>query len=183
MCLAHERHHVMLALGIEGDVAHQHHVIVGANLGEGALEHLGRALAIAAVELLVGVDDALGRLDQALARRVVARKSDQRAYGRLRLLARRPDGRRNVFDMIRQGCLAQRLDDSVHDGLSVRPVPQARTGGVTGAAASVFCWRKGVRPPPRRPDAAFPNQTFLCYTNSLAAKLHSAGPDDLAPAR
>ena len=28
MRLAHERHHVMLAMGVEGDVAHQHEIVV-----------------------------------------------------------------------------------------------------------------------------------------------------------
>src|SRR5262245_14662014 len=159
MRLAHEWHHVMLALAIEGDVAHQHEVVVSADLVEGAVEHLGRALAIAAVELLIGIDDALGGLDQALACGVIARKGDQRAHRGFRLLARGAhDLRGYSLDVIAQGCLAQRLDDGVHDGLSVRPVPQQRTGGVTGAAASALGAigiNIGVNPM-RRPDAAFP---------------------------
>src|SRR5262249_54469 len=176
--LADERHHVMLAVGVEGDVAHQHEVVVAADLVEGAVEHLGRALAIPAIKLLVGVDDALGSLDQAFARRVVARKGDQRAHRSFRVLARGArDLRGYSLDLITQGCLAQRLDDSVHDGLSVRPVPLERTGGVTGAAASALEAPWGINPV-RRPDAAFPIQgssdyvpiPSLYYTNSPTAK-------------
>ena len=87
--LAHERHHVMLAMGVEGDVAHQHEIVVLADLAEGALEHVGRAFAIAGIELVVGVDHAPGRIDQALAAGIVAGIGDERAHRRQRFLARR----------------------------------------------------------------------------------------------
>src|SRR6266540_235933 len=141
MRLTHERHHVMLAMGVEGDIAHQHEVVVFPDLAEGAVEYLGRAFAIAAIELFVGVDHALGRVEQAFALRVIARKGDQRAHCSFGVLARGSRRSGGLSDMVGKLRLAQRLDDSVHNGLSVRPIPKPWTGGVTGAAASVIARR------------------------------------------
>src|SRR6516165_2560406 len=63
--LAHERHHVVLAMGIEGDIAHQHEVVIPPDLAERAFEHIDRAFAIAAVKFFIGVDHALGRIADA----------------------------------------------------------------------------------------------------------------------
>ena len=92
----------MLAMGAEGDVAHQHEVVVLADLAEGAVEHLGGNFAVAAIELLIGVDHALGGLDQPFAIRMIAGKGDEGAHGRLRLLARGARRRRlrRLADMI-----------------------------------------------------------------------------------
>ena len=68
----------------------QHEVVIAAGLAEGAVEHFRRAFAVALVDFLVGVDDALGRIQHAFARRVVAGIGDQRAHRRFRLLARGP---------------------------------------------------------------------------------------------
>src|SRR5258708_31996815 len=110
----------MLAMGIERDVADQHELIVLADLGEGAVEQLGRAFAIAAIELVIGVDDTPGRLDQAFALRTIAGKGYQGAHRRLSLFARGTcQGRlRGSPHMIGKGRLVgyrlrPRLDDSV----------------------------------------------------------------------
>ena len=62
-----ERHHVMLALRGEFDVADQHEIVIAGGLAEGAVEHLRRALMIALIELVEGLDHAARRIQQALA--------------------------------------------------------------------------------------------------------------------
>ena len=47
MRLADERHHVVLAMRIEGDVPHQHDVVIALDLLESPVEHLGRVLVVA----------------------------------------------------------------------------------------------------------------------------------------
>src|SRR5258708_18903016 len=130
----------MLAMGIERDVADQHELIVLADLGEGAVEQLGRAFAIAAIELAIGVDDTPGRLDQAFALRTIAGKGDQGTHRGFRLLTRGAcrGWLRGSPHMIGKGRLVgyrlrPRFDDSVHYGLSVRPVPPCRGPGVSPA--------------------------------------------------
>ncbi len=92
--LAGERHHVVLAVRIERDVAHQHEIVVAAGLRERAVEHLGRAFLVAAEQLLIGAHEPLRRLDQALAVRIVADIGEQGAHRLFGLLARRArDGR------------------------------------------------------------------------------------------
>src|SRR5262249_38781150 len=99
------------------DVPHQHEIIVLTGLGEGALERFGGAFAVAAVELFIGADHALGRIEQAFAVGVVADIGDQRAYRGLGLLARRAVGDRpwRGADVIAQGggtgAFWERLDD------------------------------------------------------------------------
>ena len=61
---AEERHDVVLAMRIERDVAHQHEIVVGADLGERAVEHLDRAFVIAAEQFVIGGDDAARRVEQ-----------------------------------------------------------------------------------------------------------------------
>ena len=103
MRLAVERHHVVLAMRGKTDVADQHEIVVGFGLAERAGERIGGDFAIAAVKLVQGRDDALGRRGEPLARRIVAEIGDQRAHRGLRLLPRRPifDGRRRGPDMVR----------------------------------------------------------------------------------
>src|SRR6516162_5494456 len=137
MGLASERHNMVLAVGAEADIAHQHEIVVFSNLAEGTVEHLCRTFMVAAKELVVGIDHAPGRLDQTLAVRIIARVSDQRSHGCLSLLAGGSRGWRALPQRLGQGGLRPGFDNSVHDGLSVRPVPQTRAGGVTGADASV----------------------------------------------
>src|SRR5262249_60765136 len=94
---------------------------------------------VAAVELFVGVDHALGRPAETLALRIIAGERKQRADGRFGLLTRGPCRcRRGASDMVGKLRFAQRLDDSIHNGLSVRPAPKPGAGGGTGAAATVI---------------------------------------------
>ena len=87
--LADDRHHVVLAMALEADVGQHDDLVVAVDLLERAREHRLRVVAVAGEELLVGAHDAAGRLEQALARRVVAGPADQRADRVLGLLARR----------------------------------------------------------------------------------------------
>ena len=116
MRLAVERHHVMLAMRGETDVADEHEIVVGLGLAEGAGERIGGNFAIAAIKLVQGRDDALWRRDKALAGRIVAEIGDQRAHRGFRLLPRRPifDGRRRGTDMVRMRLARPFLDDGVH---------------------------------------------------------------------
>ena len=87
--LTDERHHVVLAVRIERDVAHQHEIVVLADLAEGAIEHVGRALAVTAVKLVESIDHPPGGIAQAFAIRIVASIGDERAHGRQRFFTRR----------------------------------------------------------------------------------------------
>ena len=84
-----ERHHVMLALRGEFDVADQHEIVIAGGLAKGAVEHLGRALVIALIEFVEGLDDAARRIQQALAAGVLADIAQQRMHRRFGLGARR----------------------------------------------------------------------------------------------
>src|SRR5437763_1095968 len=66
---------------------------------------------------------------------MIAGVSDQGAHRRLRLFAGWAGGLGGLPQMFGYG-LGPRLNDSVHNGLSVRPAGLG-AGGVTGAAASV----------------------------------------------
>ncbi len=67
--LADDRHHVVLAMALERDVLEHDDLVVAADLLEGPADRLDRLVLVAAEELLVGADDAIGRAEQALARR------------------------------------------------------------------------------------------------------------------
>ena len=116
---------------------HQHEIVVLAGLGERALQRLGRAFAVAAIELLVGADHALGRVEQALAVGIVADIGDQRAHRGFGLLARRTVGHRlrRGADMIAEGgvrTLGPGLDDGVHRSLrSTRASAHSRAPDVS----------------------------------------------------
>jgi hypothetical protein len=84
-----ERQHVVLALGVERDVAHDDHVAVSLDLLEHTVEHLRRVLGVSGVEFLVGRGDPARRVAQALPLGVVAGPADQGADGGLGLLAAR----------------------------------------------------------------------------------------------
>ncbi len=72
-----ERHHVMLALRGEFDVADQHEIVIAGGFAKGAGERLRRALMIALIEFVVGFDHAPRRIQQALAVRVFADIAEQ----------------------------------------------------------------------------------------------------------
>ncbi len=114
--LAGERHDVMLAMGMERDIADEDEIVVRSDLGEGAVEDVDRAFAIAAEQLLIGADDALRGVHEALARGIIAHIGNERPHRRLRFLARGlwAHRRRGGSYVIRQRRLGKRLDDSVH---------------------------------------------------------------------
>ncbi len=85
MRLAHERHHVVLAMGRELDVAHEDHVVVAFDFLEHRAENVVGILMIAAEELFVGLHHALGRVQKAFAPGIVADPAKQRAHGVFRL--------------------------------------------------------------------------------------------------
>ena len=142
MRLADERHHVVLAVRVERDVAHQHEIVIGADLAEGAVEHVGRQLAISAVKLVVGVDDAPRRVEQAFAVGIVARIGDQRPHRGQRVLARGLGrgrlARRSGHDRaIGSGTAGLGQGFTTASICGLRSTGQ-QAGGVTGAAASVL---------------------------------------------
>jgi hypothetical protein len=107
---ADDRHHVMLAVRLEPDVAQRHDFVVALDLLEGPLQHVARILVIAREELLVGAHDTVGGAGQALTTGIIAGPADQRADGGLGLLARGPGqagGERN--DLARLRHLVHRL--------------------------------------------------------------------------
>ena len=85
MRLADDRHHVVLAMRMELDVADDDEIVIAGDLLEGAAELFRRAHVVAVEHFEVGLGDALGRVDQALAVRIVAGPAQQRAHGRLGL--------------------------------------------------------------------------------------------------
>ena len=88
-----DRHHVVLAVALQADVAQQHDLVVAVGLLEGAFEQRDRIDVVAVEELLIGPGDAGRGIDQSLARRVVAGPAQQGADGLFGLLAGRPIGR------------------------------------------------------------------------------------------
>ena len=82
---AGEGRDVVLAMAFEAHVAQQDHVAIAGDVLEGAGELGGGILAVAAEPLLVGLDDALGRIGEPRARRIVAGPGEQRAHGVLGL--------------------------------------------------------------------------------------------------
>ena len=89
MRLAVERHHVMLALRGEFDVADQDEIVIAGGLAKGAVQHLGRALVIALVEFVEGFDHPARRIQQTLAVGVLADIAEQGLHRVLGLGARR----------------------------------------------------------------------------------------------
>ena len=129
---ADERHHVMFAVRVKRNVAHQHHVVVAAGLRERAVEDFVGAVAIAAEQFLIGRHDPARRIEQALAGRIVAGIGDQGFDGGFGFLTRRTD---QVRTGIRRQTLAL-LGRRVHGRSSVRPMREImHTGCVTGSGA------------------------------------------------
>src|ERR1700758_4161407 len=138
MRLAIERHHVVLALRGKFDIADQHKIIIAGGLAKGAVQHLGRALMVALVELVERLDNPARRIQETLATGIFADIGQQRLHGHLSFRPRRArlfgsDGNRHELGGIelagaglRQLALrrlvgADRFDQCVHVN-SVRPV-------------------------------------------------------------
>src|SRR5215472_414758 len=111
------------------NVAHQHEIVVATCLGKGSVENVSRGFAIAAVNLLVRGHNPFRRVEQTLSARVVTSKRNQSTYGGLSILPRgaRQMRRRRTRSFGRQRGI-QLLDDGVHNGRSVRPVPRLEPG-------------------------------------------------------
>jgi hypothetical protein len=83
----------MLAMALQADVAQQDDLVVAVGLLEGALQQGNGIDAVAGEELLILADDPAGRVDQALARGIVAGPAQQGADGLLGLFTCRSVGR------------------------------------------------------------------------------------------
>src|SRR6202049_1437637 len=90
MHAADDRRDVMLAMGLEADIAQHHDLVVAAGLLEGALEIFARIVVVAGEPFLVGARYARRRGAQPLAVGIVAGPADQRTDRGLGLGARRP---------------------------------------------------------------------------------------------
>src|SRR5580704_4451892 len=90
MHAADDRREVMLAMGLEADVAQHDDLVIAAGLLEGALEVFARIVVVAGEPFLVGARHPRRRGAQALAVRIVAGPADQGADRALGLGARRP---------------------------------------------------------------------------------------------
>jgi hypothetical protein len=69
---ADDGRHVMLAMRLERDIAQHHHLVVAAHLLEGPAQVVGGVTLVAGEPVPVGVDDALGRLQQSFPSRIIA---------------------------------------------------------------------------------------------------------------
>src|SRR5215470_13765142 len=121
MRVAEKRHHVVFAVRVESNIAHQDEIIVTARFTERAIEYLNRALVVSLIDFFVGTDHALGCFQQAFARWIIAGIGNQRANGGFRLLTRGPrlDRRGRRPHMVGQALLRPRLYIGVlrvHDG-------------------------------------------------------------------
>src|SRR5580692_11579061 len=96
MHAADDRREVMLAMGLEADVAQHDDLVIAAGLLEGALEVFARIVVVAGEPFLVGARHARRRGAKALTVGVVAGPADQGADRGLGLGARRP-GRTGRF--------------------------------------------------------------------------------------
>ena len=77
MGLADDRRQMMLAVGLEADVAQHHHLVIAVGLLEGAREDQHRVVPIAREVLLIGPHHPLGRADQPFPVRIVPGPEDQ----------------------------------------------------------------------------------------------------------
>lgn len=82
-------HHMVFAMTFETDAGQRDHLVVALDFLEGARQHLARIDRISGKELFIGLDHALGSIQQAFARRIVSGPADQRTYGRFGLCAGR----------------------------------------------------------------------------------------------
>ena len=111
MCaLPTKGHHVVLAVGIERNVAHEHDRSVALDFLEHAVENVGGIFAVALVELLEGLHDPFRRVDQALAGRIVSGPEEQGLDGGFGVFAAGPCDRREL----RGARLAAGVDDGIH---------------------------------------------------------------------
>ena len=139
MGLADERHHVVLAMRKEGDVTDEHDVVVAAEIFEGAIQRILGGLAVAGVEVLVGLCHPLRGIAQTLAIRIVTSPGDQRANGPLGLGTGRPHAlvalgdRRRVRQLSNQRVHSQRLQNPVSRRIYSDPAGncEARQGHTT----------------------------------------------------
>ena len=79
--LAQERRHVVFAVALHVDAAQHDHVVIALHVLEGARQLLGRVAVVAGEPLAIGLDDALGRVQQAFAVGIVAGPGQQRPDG------------------------------------------------------------------------------------------------------
>src|SRR5260370_36770084 len=87
---ADDRREVMLAMGLEADVAQHHNLVIATSLLEGALEVFARIVVVAGEPFLVGARHPRRGGAKPFAVGVVAGPADQRADRALGLGARRP---------------------------------------------------------------------------------------------
>ena len=78
--LADDRCHVMLAVAFEADGAERNHLVVALDLLEGLGQDFRGVHRVAREILLVGLDDTLWRLDQPIARGILAGPAENRAH-------------------------------------------------------------------------------------------------------
>ena len=102
MRLAVERHHVVLAMRREADVADQHEIVIGLGFAKGAGQRIGGNFAVALIKLVQRRDDALWRADEPFAGGILADIGDQRAHRGFGLVARGPivERRRRGADVV-----------------------------------------------------------------------------------
>src|SRR5260370_32646065 len=90
MDLAYDRRDVVLAMRFEADVLQYDDFVIPVGVLERALQERHRILFVAAEELVVGADNAVGGAKEPFAPGVVAGPADQRAHRLQRLVAGRP---------------------------------------------------------------------------------------------
>ncbi len=84
---AHDRRQVVLAMALDIDIGQHDHVVIALHILEGLAERLERIGVIAGEPLLIGLDHAFGRVDQAFTARVIPGPGDQGANGGFGLFA------------------------------------------------------------------------------------------------
>ena len=91
---ADDRHHMVLAMGFDADIAQHDDLVIAFGLGKGPVQELHRIDGIAGEEFLIGAHHPGRRFAQAFAVRIVAGPAQQGADCRFGFLARRAPGRR-----------------------------------------------------------------------------------------
>jgi hypothetical protein len=90
MGTADEGHHMVLAMGVELDVAKHHQIVVAGHFLEGPGQRFDRVLLIALEELAIGIDHPLRGVEQAFPVRILASPGKERPDRRLGLCLARP---------------------------------------------------------------------------------------------
>ena len=122
---------MVLAVAFDLDVLEEHDVVVALNVLEDAAQFLGRIGAVALEPVAIGIDDALGSVDDAFAAGIVAGPGDEGADSIHGLLAGRPlDGFKIKTGRADQGSLA---GGSIHRG-----------GGLSWAELRQSACRSGI---------------------------------------